>query len=339
MSGRLYLFCSLQKKQQPDMRVSFVLIGLCCLMANLHGQTAGNVNFIESEIVLKTPNGNLYGTLTAPQASAGTPVVLIIPGSGATTRDGNAPGGMKPNTYKMLAEDLASKGISTVRFDKRGVGQSRPSATSESDLRFEIYIYDVVAWMDLLRADKRFTKVILLGHTEGALIGMCAAQQTKADGLISVAAVAQPADVVLREQLKGKLPDSLEIESNRILDSLKAGKTVAKVGKTLSSLYRPSVQPYLISSIKYNPAKEITKLSIPVLLVQGTSDLQVSSQQVKLLAAAKPDAKVLILQNMNHILKESANDYPSNVATYTNSTLPLKSGLVDGLAGFIKGLK
>lgn len=316
---------------------------LGCFIFSLSGLSAQVIKdsvYTESDIDLNTPTGIIRGSLTVPRNTGGaTPVVLIIAGSGPTNRDCNSPGGINTNSYKMLAEGFAANGISTVRFDKRGVAKSRPAATSENNLRFETYIDDAVAWINFLKTDKRFSKIIVLGHSEGSLIGMCAVQQTSVTGLISVAGVAQPADIVLKEQLKGKLSDALTDASNSILDSLHSGKTVSNVPPDLISLYRASVQPYLISYIKYDPSAEIGKLKIPILLVQGTTDIQVKPEQVKLLFAAKPDAKVLILENMNHILKECESDYQKNVATYTNPELPLKAGLVEGLVEFIKSCK
>ena len=122
-------------------------------------------------------------------------------------------------------------------------------------------------WVSRLKGDKRFSKVILLGHSEGSLIGIVAAEKIPVDAFISVSGVGRTADQILQEQLQGKLPPQLQAESSDILDSLKAGKTVANVSPSLVSLFRPSVQPYLISWMKYNPAVEIAKLKIPVLIL------------------------------------------------------------------------
>lgn len=293
----------------------------------------------ETDKILKTATGDIYGTLTIADNSKAAPIVLIIAGSGPTDRDCNSPMGLQTNAYKMLAQDLAKNGISSLRFDKRGIGQSKAAMSSEHDLRLETYIKDATDWISLLKADKRFSSIIVLGHSEGSLIGMIAAGQTKVAGFISLAGVGKSADKILQEQLKDKLPMSLLEESNRILDSLKAGKTVAKVNPSLASLYRPSVQPYMISWIKYDPAKEISKLKIPVLIVQGTTDLQVTVGDAKLLSAAKPDATLLIMDNMNHVLKEAEADVQKNMATYQNPALPLKAGLTEGIIQFIKGKK
>ncbi|EFK97688.1 protein containing alpha/beta hydrolase fold [sediment metagenome] len=239
----------------------------------------------------------------------------------------------------MLSEGFAKNGISTLRFDKRGIGKSNPAMTSESELRFETYVNDVVAWISLLRSDNRFSKIIIAGHSEGSLTGMLAAQQSKAESFISIAGVGKSADKILQDQLKNKLPANLLDESNKIIDSLKMGKTVSNVNPALFALYRPGVQPYMISWIKYDPSKEIGKLNIPVLIIQGTTDLQVSVENARLLSAAKPDAELLIIENMNHVLKESDNDIQKNMATYRNLDLPLQTGLIDNMVSFIKSNK
>ncbi|MBN1250790.1 MAG: alpha/beta hydrolase [Bacteroidales bacterium] len=320
------------------MKKIFFLIALNIISIALFGQINNETTFSESEIILKTSTGDIYGLLTIPNNLKKTPIVLIIAGSGPTDRDGNSPINLHTNAYKMLSEELAINGISALRFDKRGIGISKSAMTKESDLRFETYINDVVDWISLLKSDKRFSKIIILGHSEGSLIGMIAANQTKISGFISIAGVGNTADKVLQEQLINKLPPQLLNESNKILDSLKLGKTVKNVNPYLFSIYRPSVQPYMISWIKYNPVKEISKLKIPTLIIQGTSDIQVKIDNANLLSASKPDAKLVIIENMNHILKESSIDIQENMATYNNPDLPLKSELSYKIIDFIKGI-
>jgi len=238
----------------------------------------------------------------------------------------------------MLASNFAKNGISTLRFDKRGVAESKGALKSESELRFETYVGDVVDWISLLKSDKRFSKIIIAGHSEGSLIGMIAAENSKVDAFISIAGAGRSADKIMQEQTKKILPPQLKIESDRIIDSLRKGKTVSDINPGLAMLYRPGVQPYMISWIKYDPAAEIKKLDIPVLIIQGTTDLQVSVDDAKLLARAKPDARLLIIDNMNHIMKESEADYQKNMATSRNPNLPLKAGLADEIVTFIKSI-
>jgi alpha-beta hydrolase superfamily lysophospholipase len=318
---------------------NLAILVLLLIPNQLAAQSKTGPHFTESEISLKTPTGDISGTLTVPEKIKKSPVVLIIAGSGPTDRDCNSPLGIKTNAYKMLAEGFAGNGISTLRFDKRGIAKSKAAMTSESELRFETYINDAIGWINLLQKDKRFSKIIVLGHSEGSLIGMVAAEQTGISGFVSVAGAGSPIDTILRKQLKNQLPETIFQESNKILDTLRMGKTVKKINPVLLSLYRPSVQPYLISWIKYDPAAEIKKLKIPVLIIQGTTDIQVSVGDAMLLSAAKPDAKLLIIENMNHILKEAEADRQKNVATYNQPELPLKQGLIEALVSFIKHKK
>ncbi len=297
--------------------------------------------FTESEIVLKSGSGGeIFGTLSVPERIKKSPLVIIIAGSGPTDRDGNSPLGVKAGPYKMLAEGFAKYGISTLRFDKRGIAKSKQALPSEIDIRFDTYINDVVDWINMMKKDKRFSKIMILGHSEGSLIGMVASQKSGVSKYISVAGAGSPAYTIIQEQLKKQnLPRQLLEESDKILDSLKAEKPVKKVNLLLLSLYRPSVQPYMISWFRYDPAAEIRKLKIPVLIVQGTTDIQVSVDDAKLLSAAKPDARLMIIDNMNHVLKESVEERQKNMATYSDPGLPLKSGLLDGIIDFIKSGK
>jgi uncharacterized protein len=317
------------------MRILLFIVFISISLPRLAAQNKTDSLFTESEIVLNTTTGDIIGTLTIPNNSKTTPIVVIIAGSGPTDRDGNNTLGVKANTYKMLSIDFAKNSISTLRFDKRGIGRSKLAMKRESDIRFETYINDVLDWISLLKSDKRFTKIFLLGHSEGSLIGMIAANQSKISGFISVAGPGRSWDKLFQDQLKDNLPPQLQGESNRILDSLKIGERVSNVNPFLLTLYRPSVQPYLISWIKYDPTIEISKLKIPVLIIQGSNDLQVTIEDANLLKASKSDAKLIIIDRMNHLLKESDSDIQKNTATYWNPELPLKPGLVDDIVDFI----
>jgi len=318
------------------MKTIYFILVLLFLIPELPAQVLSVNASSGSEIILKTSSGDISGTLTLPENKGPFPVLLIIAGSGPTDRDGNSIMGVQTNAYKMLAETLTQKGIATLRFDKRGIGRSKSSMKSESELRFETYIEDVVEWIKLLKSDKRFSSVYIAGHSEGSLIGMIASEQTNVAGYISIAGAGKSADKILQEQLRTKLTPQLIDESNKILESLRAGKTVSEVNSALISLYRQSVQPYMISWIKYDPEKEIAKLTMPVLIIQGTTDLQVTVDDGRLLSNANPKAKLLIIERMNHVLKESDANAQQNMATYRNPALPLKPELVNAIVEFVK---
>lgn len=287
----------------------------------------------EEPIVLNTETGDIYGTLLISNSSKITPIVLIIAGSGPTDRNGNNPM-MANNSLKMLAEGLAENGIASVRFDKRGIGESKNASAKESDLRFENYIEDVKDWCNFIKKDTRFSNLIVLGHSEGSLIGMIASQEKQVDKFISLAGTGFPAGEILKQQLKEQPPLVLEM-SAPIIEKLENGETVNNAPEMLYALFRPSVQPYLISWFKYNPQLEIAKLEKPVLIVQGTTDIQVSVENAEKLSESNKKVKKVIIENMNHILKESEADRTKNIQTYSNPKLPLKEELIPAIVNFI----
>jgi uncharacterized protein len=288
---------------------------------------------IEQRIQLKTATGTLQGTLDLPNGTSRWPVVVIIAGSGPTDRDGNQ-AQMRNDSLKLLGQALAAKGIAALRYDKRGIGESASAAAREEDLRFEMYVADVVQWVAWIRQDPRFLRVGVIGHSEGSLIGMLAAKQAKIDALVSIAGVGRPAPALIREQLATKLPPSLRASSDRILNELVAGRTVTDVPKELVALYRPTVQPYLISWFKYDPAREIVALEIPMLIVQGTTDLQISVDDAKRLAAAKNDVKLRLIDGMNHVLKHAITPEEQQAA-YIDPSLPIEARAVEEITGFL----
>ncbi|MES2268228.1 MAG: alpha/beta hydrolase [Bacteroidota bacterium] len=293
----------------------------------------------ESPVLLKTFSGSISGTLTMPvNASGKIPVVVIIAGSGPTDRDGNSPKlGLNGNTYKMLANELGKNGIASLRYDKRLVGQSI-TTTKEKQLRFEDYVDDAVGLVNLLSEDKRFSKVIVLGHSEGSLVGILSIRDQPVNAFISVAGAGRSADIIVTEQMKA-YPKFIQDNFKTMLDSLKKGKFTDNIDPKLYPIARPDIQPYLMSWFRYSPAREMKKVKIPVLIVQGTTDIQVPATDADLLKKAKSDAVLLMIPNMNHILKEAPADKEQNTATYNKPDLPLKPELVTGVVNFIKGLK
>lgn len=288
----------------------------------------------EEEITLKTKTGDIKGSLLVPSNSEKASVVLIISGSGPTDRNGNNPN-MTNNSLMMLANELKKNGIASLRFDKRGIGESTSSGMQESDLRFENYVNDVKGWVDLLKESNKFSKIIVLGHSEGSLIGMIASQKAEVEKFISVAGAGNSAGDIIREQLKAQ-PAVVLNQSLPIIEKLENGEREENVPQMLYALFRPSVQPYMISWFKYDPQIEIAKLNKPVLIVQGTTDIQVSVLDADKLASANNKAQKQIIEGMNHILKEADMDRLKNIQTYSMPDLPLKKPLIEIIVKFIE---
>lgn len=295
--------------------------------------------YSSQEAELAIAGGTLKGTLFTPNDVNRPAVVLIIAGSGPTDRDGNSPllAG-KNNSLLQLADSLAARGIASLRYDKRGVAKSQIKGFKEEQMLFTDGVSDAQGWVQWLR-EKGFRKIYIAGHSEGSLVGLIAAQSEKIKGFISIAGVGRPIDLVLREQLAaGAGPDSLKLLANRYLDTLMSGQRIAKPNPLLFSLFRPSVQPYMISWLRYDPQQLIRSLSLPVLIMQGTNDIQVKETDAELLARANPDAKLVIIENMNHVLKEvKSSAKADNMASYSNPGLPVMTQLVNAIDQFVKG--
>jgi len=311
-------------------------VRLCSLLL-LAGGIAAQAHAAETPITLDTPTGQLAGTLELPAGADKPRVALLIAGSGPTDRDGNSsliPG--RNDSLKLLAAGLAEAGIATIRYDKRGIGGSHAAGSAESALRFEMFVDDAAAWIARLKADPRFASVAVIGHSEGSLIGMLAARQSDAAAFVSIAGIADGASTLLRKQLEGRLPPELEKESERILVSLESGVVVDPVPPALATLFRPSVQPYLISWFKYVPAQRIAELTMPVLVVQGNTDIQVDVVQANRLHGARPGAKLEIIPGMNHVFKHVRAVPELQVASYGDPSLPVSPLLVKSIADFLQ---
>jgi pimeloyl-ACP methyl ester carboxylesterase len=293
----------------------------------------------ETPILLKTLTGTISGSLVLPKNPSGKiPVVLIIADAGPTDRDGNnVKTGVAANTYKLLANDLGKNGIASVRYDKRLVGASM-TKSKESELRIEDYSDDAMGLANMLNDDPRFSKIILFGHGEGALVSALAVNDSPVKGFISAEWSADNGDKILKDQIKSK-PQFLQDEFKAFMDSLKKGKTTPNIDPSLYYIARPSVQNFIMSWCRYDPVRGIKRVKVPLLIIQGTTDKVVTADNGQRLKKAKSDAVLLEIKNMNHILKEAPADDEQNIATYGKPELPLKQELIPGIVEFINKVR
>lgn len=294
---------------------------------------------MSAPITAPGPQGDLAGTFV--DAGKGAPVVLIIPGSGPTDRDGNNPLGVTAAPYRLLAEALAEKQVSTVRIDKRGMFGSKAAVADANAVTLSDYASDTHAWIEAIRLRMGADCVWVLGHSEGGLVALTAAQQPHGIcGLILVSTAGRPLGDVMREQLRANPANAPVLDAAlAAIDSLEAGKRVdvAAMHPALQQLFAPAVQGFLIDLMAADPAKLVKATALPVLIVQGGRDIQVSEADAKALAAAQPKAKLVTIPAMNHVLKAVDGDgREANVAAYADPSLPVDPALVEAIADFVK---
>lgn len=273
----------------------------------------------------------IQGTLLSPKKQNNAPLAILIAGSGPTDRDGNQ-AHLKNNSLKYLAEGLAEKEISVFRYDKRIIAQMNKGTVQEDKLTFEDGVNDALLVVNYFK--KKYKNIIIIGHSEGALIGILAAQKTPVSKLISLSGAGSNSATLIEEQIKKNAPQ-LKEEAQKVLNLLKKGEQVDNISPYLAPVFRKSVQPYLISWFKYDPTKEITKIKIPVFIIQGTNDLQVERKEAQLLKEAQPKAQLLFVEGMNHILKE-VKTIEENQQSYLNPDIPTSPKLIEAIAQFIK---
>lgn len=290
---------------------------------------------IATPVTLPSTPAPLHGTMLMPEGDTRA-VAVIIAGSGPTDRDGNSPLGVTASTYRLLAEGLAERGITTVRYDKRGIAGSTAAATAEADLRFGQLAKDARGWAGLAAERSGQPCTWLIGHSEGALVAQVATQAANdICGLVLLSGAGRPAGAVIREQL-ASVPDPLKTEAYAALSELEAGRTT-EGPPALAALFRASVQPYLISWLALDPAGLLATYPGPVLIGQGTTDIQIGMTDAEALAAAQPRATLVRWEGVNHLLKVASSERAANLETYSDPTLPLAPGVVDTVADFILG--
>jgi uncharacterized protein len=293
----------------------------------------------ETAIEAPGPSGPLKGTMLSPSTGRGA-VVLIIPGSGPTDRDGNSAGGVLAAPYRLLAEALAARGVTTVRIDKRGLAGSAGATPDGNAVTIDDYVSDVHAWTAVIRKQTRASCIWLLGHSEGGLIAMVAAKnQPDICGLILVSTAGRPMGEVLREQIKANPANApLLDQALPAIADLEAGKHVdtSNMAAPLLRLFNPKVQGFLISAFSYDPSQVLKGYPKPVLILQGLRDMQVHEIDANILKEADSRATLTLLPDVNHVLKSvSSDDARANFATYSDASLPLSPGVVSAISDFL----
>ncbi|MFD1788147.1 alpha/beta hydrolase [Sphingomonas floccifaciens] len=291
------------------------------------------------QVAVPGPQGPLAGTLTLAEGKG--PAVIIIPGSGPTDRDGNSPLGITAGSYRMLADALAAKGVSSIRIDKRGMFGSRAAVADPNDATMAGYADDARAWARLAAKRSGTACAWLVGHSEGGVVALQAAQS--ADGICGVVLLASPGrplGAVMRGQFRANPANAPILDAALgMLDAVEAGKTVdpATLPVPLNGMFPLGVQKYLTGVIALDPAQLAATAKVPVVVVQGDADLQVSvDDDAKRIAAANPKARLTVLPGVNHVLKQVGGDRLANQRSYADSSLPIAPEVVEAVVEAVK---
>lgn len=271
------------------------------------------------------------GSLAQPNSGANT-LAIIIAGSGPTDRDGNQ-NFLKTSNLKKLALQLAQNDIATFRYDKRIVKQIKMNAI-DPNIKFDDFVSDALDVVNYFKTKKIFEHIYIIGHSQGSLIGMLAAEKN-IDGFISLAGAGQSIDAVVIEQVQATAPMFTE-ETKRVFDILRSGQTTTDYPPALASIFDSTVQKFMMSWMKYDPAVVIKSLSMPVLIVNGTKDLQVSTEEAELLHRSAEKSELKLIENMNHVLYIIHGDTQENAKSYNDHNGKLSEELVKDIVEFIK---
>src|SRR5580704_5798697 len=275
--------------------------------------------------------GAIDAVLTVPSEVERPPVALLIAGSGSTDHDGNGPQ-IKPATLKKLSEQLLARNIATLRYDKRGAGGWKAELGRPEDFRFKDYVDDAVLLVNFLRGSGKFSRVVLVGHSEGGLVAILAAQRVPVDRLVVLAAAARRQGDLLKAQLEKQLKPEVFEAIAKAIDDIMAGQIVDPLPPGL--VIPPSMQPGIASAFTEDPIGPLKRIEAPTLIVGGGRDHQVARLDFVALSAAAPAAKTLWLADMNHVLND-VSDEADDLAAYSQSERPLDSTLTDAVATFI----
>ncbi|MCM8568097.1 alpha/beta hydrolase [Gramella jeungdoensis] len=307
---------------------SYFVAGLLLIFFQLG--KAQESKFIEEELQI---NQAIEGSLTTPNSTEAQSLVIFIQGSGPTDRNGNQPM-MKNDGIKKIAHQLAENGIASFRFDKR-IFKMNELKIKEKDLRFNDFVKDTKDILKYFDESDRFDNLIVAGHSQGSLVGILVSEDL-ADAFISLAGAGQPIDNIIVEQVQKMAPPLAE-NARVAFDEIRENGRTTNYSPMLESMFKPSIQPFMQSWMSYDPAKEIAKLDIPVLIINGSADIQVEIKEAEMLKNANEDAQLVIIENMNHIFRKiESEDRLVNTKSYNEPNQPLHPELIPVITEFIK---
>lgn len=322
-----YLYCTSSIKQTNIMKIFLILL------SSFFFATASSQSFTAQDLKV-TPLIN--GTLLVPKDTSNPPLAILIAGSGPTDRNGNQMM-MKNNSLKLLAESLSNADIATFRYDKRIVKLMQGKTNfSERDFKFDDFIEDATAVIDFFSKSNDFSNIYVIGHSQGSLVGMASiSSRDDVSGYVSIAGAGQSIDNVIIDQLAKQAPALKENAIEAFKDIRLTGESL-NYSPGLASIFRADIQPFIASWMQYDPQTLIAGIEIPILLINGTQDIQVDEEEAKLLQNAQKNASLLLIENMNHIFRTITVPGMDNQKSYNEPNRPISPELPEGIISFIK---
>ncbi|AUC85023.1 alpha/beta hydrolase [Polaribacter sp. ALD11] len=281
------------------------------------------------EIIIHNEAIELPGTLTFSKEN--TPLIIWVHGSGPVDRNGNQPAqNVKANYIKQFRDAVNKENIAFFSYDKRTANKNNQDFLKDTKVRD--FAFDLEKVVHHFHNEKRFSEIILIGHSQGSLIAMLAPKN--ADKYISLAGAGETIDKTIVKQISKNNP-TLGEAAQQQFDTLRIKGKIEVIHPFLMSVFAKQNQPFLYSWMQLNPLEEIKKLTIPILIINGDKDLQVKIEDAKALHAVNKNSRLAIIENMNHVLKEIQKE-EDNLKSYYSSEFPISEKLIEAIVQFVK---
>lgn len=296
--------------------------------------TVAQSEITSEDMLLMNDSIKLPGTLTYNSTLKKQPLVIFIHGSGGVDRNGNQGPMSKPNYIKQLADALNKNGIAFYRYDKR-TSNAENSKFFMKGVSLDDFVNDAKTIIQKFKEDKRFSSITLTGHSQGSLIAMLAST-VGIDHYISLAGASRRIDKTMIEQFRLQNGDSIANVASGYFKELDSTGKIEKLAPDFRGIFNPLNQKFFKTWMAYTPTEEISKLdSFPMLIINGTKDMQVFEKDAEALRKANPKSSLKIIENMNHVLKTIIED-KENLKSYYSADYPLSEELVNTITEFIK---
>ena len=302
---------------------------ITCYIIFITGVFVSHAQIESEDFIVKNENIELPGTLSFSDNSQ--ELVIWVHGSGAVDRNGNqTAANVKANYVKQLRDGLNKKDIAFFSYDKR---TSNPkNAAFLKGVILDDFVSDVKKVIEHLKQEYKFKSITLIGHSQGSLVAMLASEDV--DKYISLAGPSESIDVTITRQVTGQSAEFGQMTADYFKE-LKETGDVKEVNPNLLSIFAKPNFPFLRNWMSYNPVDEIKKVNIPTLIINGTKDIQVRVDDANALNAGNKDARLVIIENMNHVLKIIEND-ADNLPSYYSPDFTLSAELVKTITEFVK---